>query len=192
MARGDPKSNRTVAEGSDLGTPKSFLSRWSQRKAWDRAGKTNSIPAPNDDPHPSEPPESPMEAALPTDAHMPPIEALNETSDYRDFLSPQVSEELKRIALRKLFHQSKFNYRDGLDDYDEDYRLFTPLGEVITADMRHQLERQAAKAQELLTDSEADTPEATLPPVKDNTPYEMGSTAEGKNQEDEANDKPST
>ena len=76
-----------------------------------------------------------------TDADMPALESLNEDSDYSVFFSAKVSEELRRIALRKLFGSSKFNLRDGLDDYDEDFRSFQALGDILTSDMRHQIER---------------------------------------------------
>ena len=46
------------------------------------------------------------------------------------------------MALRKLFHLPQFNFRDGLDDYAEDYTNFEPLGDIITADMRHRMERE--------------------------------------------------
>lgn len=85
------------------------------------------------------------EAALPTDKDMPPIELLNADSDFSGFMSPKVSESLRRLALRKLFHGEDFNICDGLDDYDEDYTSFVKLGSVITADMKHRLELEARK-----------------------------------------------
>ena len=39
-----------------------------------------------------------------TDADMPPLESLSADSDFTGFLSPKVSESLRRAALRKLFH----------------------------------------------------------------------------------------
>ena len=41
----------------------------------------------------------------------------------------KVSESLRRLALRKLFHGADFNIRDGLDDYDGDYTSFVKLGQ---------------------------------------------------------------
>ncbi|MCZ6732230.1 MAG: hypothetical protein O7B27_06725, partial [Gammaproteobacteria bacterium] len=40
--------------------------------------------------------------------------------------------------------------RDGLDDYDEDFTVFEPLGDTITADMRHQMEREKEKEEQRL------------------------------------------
>jgi len=77
-----------------------------------------------------------------TDADMPPIESLHPDSDYSGFLSPQVSEKVRRAALRKLFQSPQFNICDGLDDYAGDFRNFLPLGDIVTADMRYHLERE--------------------------------------------------
>lgn len=127
-----------------------FLHRWSQRKSQARSGEL------------VEPEETLPVAAAPeaqamtthepseekpelTDADMQPIESLDENSDYSAFMSPKVSEGLRRLALRKLFHFPKFNIRDGLNDYDEDYTSFEPLGDVVTSDMRLQQERAEAR-----------------------------------------------
>lgn len=83
-----------------------------------------------------------------TDADMPPLESLDKDSDYRGFLSEKVSETLRKQALRKLFHSPEFNVRDGLDDYDEEYTHFAKLGDIVTADMRHQLETEAKRLRE--------------------------------------------
>jgi len=80
-----------------------------------------------------------------TDDDMEPVEALTEDSDYSKFMSPGVSDELRNLALRKMFHAPIFNIRDGLDEYDGDYTSFEKLGDIITADMRHQMEIEANK-----------------------------------------------
>ena len=63
-------------------------------------------------------------------------------------MSSGVSDELRKLALRKLFHGVGFNIRDGLDDYDEDFTSFAKLGDIVTSDMRHQAEVKARKARE--------------------------------------------
>jgi hypothetical protein len=83
-----------------------------------------------------------------TDADVPPVESLTPDSDFSDFMSPKVSESLRRTALRKLFGLPQFNVRDGLDDYDDDYTQFSSLGDTVTADMRYHTERRAAAARE--------------------------------------------
>jgi len=77
------------------------------------------------------------------DADMEPVESLTENSDFSRFMSPGVSDELRNLALRKMFQAPLFNIRDGLDEYDEDYTTFEKLGDIITADMRHQMEVEA-------------------------------------------------
>ena len=80
-----------------------------------------------------------------TDADMPPIESLTEDSDYTGFLSPKVSEALRKQALRKLFQSASFNVRDGLDDYDEDFTKFAELGDIVTVDLKHRLEMESKR-----------------------------------------------
>lgn len=125
-----------------------FYRRWSERKL------AAEQPLVSDEPTPELPP--PCELC---DEDMPALETLNETSDYSGFLSPRVSESLRQLALRKLFHSSGFNVCDGLDDYAEDFTQFEALGEVITADLRHQLEQQARRQQAQLDAAEAQVTE---------------------------------
>jgi hypothetical protein len=97
--------------------------------------------------------EAGAEKPVLTDADMPALDTLDEHSDFSGFLSPGVSDSLRKLALRKLFSSAGFNIRDGLDDYDEDFTSFTPLGDIVTSDMKHRAEvaeerrRAAAAAQ---------------------------------------------
>ena len=88
-----------------------------------------------------------------TDADMPDLETLDESSDYSGFMSSGVSESLRKMALRKLFQGQTYSFRDGLDDYDGDYTSFAKLDPAtITSDMRHMIaveaKRQLAKEEE--------------------------------------------
>ncbi len=140
------KQEQDVPAGAapDADEGRSFLERWSRLKSQSRAAARQDDPSAERD---SE--RAPMPAAVdaeqPGDTAMPPLDSLTADSDYSAFFSPRVSAELRRTALRKLFHSAKFNVCDGLDDYCRDYTRFEPLGDVLTADMRHQIER-AAKA----------------------------------------------
>ena len=116
-----------------------FWNRWSERKQ--AAREEGAAP-----PAPPEPEAAADEPPHPTDADVPPLESLDETSDYSAFLSPEVSEGLRRLALRKLFHAERFNVCDGLDDYAEDFTTFEKLGDLVTADMRFQMEQEARRA----------------------------------------------
>ncbi|MCU7930910.1 MAG: DUF3306 domain-containing protein [Candidatus Thiodiazotropha sp. (ex Codakia rugifera)] len=111
-----------------------FYHRWSERKQASRL-PVEELAEPTEKPHL-------------TDADMPPLESLGEGSDYSGFLSPKVSEQLRQLALQKLFHSAAFNVCDGLDDYAEDFTSFEKLGEVMTADLRHRIEQEARKRRE--------------------------------------------
>ena len=117
-----------------------FVSRWSRRKLDARKQDTEDNSNTVEHQASSMPVQPPL-----TDADMPPLEELTPDSDYTGFLSPEVSEELRKLALRKLFHGAEFNIRDGLDDYDSDYTSYTKLGDIITADMKHQMEQEARR-----------------------------------------------
>jgi hypothetical protein len=97
-------------------------------------------------------------ATVLTDEDMPPVDSLTPDSDYTGFLSPGVSEDLRRLALRKLFHGPEFNVIDGLDDYDGDYTNFAKLGDVITSEMRHRMEIEARRKLEQAKDSLSELP----------------------------------
>lgn len=123
-----------------------FIGRWSRLKARSRAseaqggpGSTGSAPAAAEagGPRPGE------TGAAPAAPPLPDLETLGEDSDYSAFLSPEIDAALRKRALRKLFHSPKFNVFDGLDTYRDDFTSFPALGSVVTADMRHQLERAA-------------------------------------------------
>ncbi|NIR79311.1 MAG: DUF3306 domain-containing protein [Gemmatimonadetes bacterium] len=142
----DPRDPAGEGPGPDPAEP--FLRRWSRRKEQSRAG--GSVPeGPEGEPAeagrelPTEPLEDP--GPEPTDADMPPLEKLDGGSDLSAFFGAGVSEELRRQALRRVFHSPEFNRRDGLEVYDEDYRSFQGLGEVITQHMRQRLEREAER-----------------------------------------------
>jgi len=82
-----------------------------------------------------------------TDEDMPDIETLDENSDYAGFMSTGVSESVRKMALRKLFHGETYNVRDGLDDYDGDYTFFEKLDPTtVTSDMKHMIEVEAKRA----------------------------------------------
>lgn len=136
-----------------VSNPEGFLSRWSSRKqAANEASELSTADNAGE--------SSLDESLLPTDDDMPPIESLEESSDYTGFLSPKVSDELRRLALRKLFQGAAFNTCDGLDDYAEDFTSFAKLGDLVTSDMRFQAEEEAKK-RELEQASEKTGPRQT-------------------------------
>lgn len=141
------------------GSQEDFLARWSRRKVAEEQGTTQDETAAlqqQDGTTDNEP------ASELTDADMPPLESLDEDSDFAPFLSTGVSDGLRQQALRILFGQSAFNITDGLNDYDEDFTEFTKLGNVITHEMKRALQRELAE--EKTTTTAADNPVAEAGP----------------------------
>ena len=132
-----------------------FLSRWSKRKQAVVEQEAQALTEATEAP--------PPEAERPplTDADMPPLESLNEESDYSGFFSPEVTEELRQLALQKLFRSAVFNVRDGLDDYDDDFTQFEKLGDLMTADLRHRLQMEADRAAERMQNAQPEPADAT-------------------------------
>jgi len=142
-----------------------FLTRWSRRKSASVTREADGNPAlhldnalltPSGQTLPNTPAEvseyaddaDRVEKKTLTDEDMPDIHSLNEQSDYSVFMSEGVSRELRKLALRKLFSGVGFNVRDGLDDYDDDFRGFTALGDLVTSDMKHQMEMAEKRKKE--------------------------------------------
>ncbi len=150
MARDRSRRNSDIDAPEGAGDDAGFLARWSRRKraaeAPEQATKATATAT-----HASEVPDAQISRDTPvaekTDADMPPVDTLDENSDYSDFLSPKVSEELQRVALRKLFHLPKFNIVDGLDDYSGDYRNFTPLDDIKTVVKHYTAENNKGQGQ---------------------------------------------
>ncbi len=151
MRRENAKSSDAI-DATESAEEGGFFRRWSSRKRRALRERADDAPA-----------EAPVEESkavendaageperVLTDEDMPPLESLNEDSDYSGFMSPGVSESLRNLALRKMFLSSKYNFTDGLDDYADDFTKFAPLGDIITSDMRHQIEMQAERAKQKL------------------------------------------
>ena len=168
MGRAEKPGEAVGGEAGD------FLARWSQRKLESRrqgaepAETGEDISQDTAEPGTATEP-APAEREL-TDADMPPLDSLTVDSDFTPFMSPGVSDGLRRLALRKLFSQPGFNVTDGLNDYDEDYTQFAGLGNVITHEMKRMLQReQEAAAEDVLSaakpqGADAALPEEELPP----------------------------
>jgi hypothetical protein len=100
----------------------SFLSRWSQRKAEARkrpAAEPVALEHAPAEPILEEP--APAGEATPTGdppkLELPDLDSLGPSSDYRPFMRPEVSADLRRDALRRLWRSNSIiNTPDGLDD----------------------------------------------------------------------------
>ncbi len=64
---------------------------------------------------------------------LPPIDSLTKDSDFKPFFAQNVPDFLKRQAYRVLWRSNPiFNFRDGLDDYDEDFSLARLVGKIVS------------------------------------------------------------
>ena len=138
-----------------------FLSRWSKRKlaaslaaasepAAAEAGATAHAAArvvadPAAEPPASVAREAQDRAAI--EAALPPVEDLTLASDFTAFLKEEVSESLRRQALKKLFADPHFNQMDGLDIYIDDYSIADPIPPSMMEKLKH--------AREWLSETEA-------------------------------------
>jgi len=157
-----PSDPRHPPPATESGEGGAFLSRWARRKRVARAGLDPDAPASGSSgdhalhakaaPEIREQPLQESDADSPElgDEDMPPVEAIDENTDMSGFFSAKVSEAVKKAALKKFFHSPVFNIVDGLDDYDEDFRSFEALGDIVTSDMRGVMERKSEQAEEAL------------------------------------------
>lgn len=100
----------------------SFLNRWSRRKHAAARGDALAEPAPQP---PAPPPASPAPGPI---KELPSLESLEGlTSEYKDFLRPEVDPATRSAALKKLFSDPHFNRMDGLDVYIDDYSKLETL-----------------------------------------------------------------
>ncbi|MEM6985736.1 MAG: DUF3306 domain-containing protein [Pseudomonadota bacterium] len=177
-----------LPEGADSAR---FLSRWSARKNAAKQASQENPEQPTDldtaldvaEANATAPADATDEAVTPAtheerDAppDLPDIDTLEADSDYSGFLHPEVDKLVRKAALRKLFSMPQFGVRDGLDDYDDDFTVFEPLGDTVTSDMRFHEARKRAEAEERErlaaqtdateagTDSDADTSEEETVP----------------------------
>ena len=123
----------------------SFFSRWSRRKALDRAGAplpeeverpvpSAAVPAASTGPAPAEPPAVSAEPAPPPPT-LEDAQALTPASDFRRFVARDVPSEVRNAAVKKLFADPHFNVMDGLDIYIDDYSKPSPLSAADMAKM---------------------------------------------------------
>lgn len=161
----DKSETRPEAPTESESSGEGFLSRWSRRKNNGDPQATDDAtnPAASELSSGIEPSEEPNvtasteqdhatadveEEPLLTDEDMPAIETITSKSDMSMFFNRGVSRELRKAALKHLFGLPALNITDGLNDYDEDYTTFEPLGDIVTSDMRFHAERKARLAEE--------------------------------------------
>lgn len=77
------------------------------------------------------------------DHTLPDPDTLPAGSDIKAYLATGVSSGLRKRALRRLFAADHYGIRDGLDDYDDDYReKLQPLASEVAERLRNWTRRQ--------------------------------------------------
>ncbi|WP_442490076.1 DUF3306 domain-containing protein [Halomonas litopenaei] len=105
----------------------------------------------------------PADATSDADVELPPPESLAPGSDIRAYLASGVDRALKKRALRQLFRGERYNLRDGLDDYDDDFRAkLTPLPSETAQRLRRWWDNvdDEETAKDSVADSTGETPDA--------------------------------
>lgn len=102
------------------------------------------------------------------DHTLPDPDSLPAGSDFSAFMAPGVSAALRRRALKRLWATGNYNVRDGLDDYDADYRQqLKPMATELAGKLR----RWANKAEEAV-DRPAETAGESIADDGTSTPHD--------------------
>jgi hypothetical protein len=108
-----------------------FLSRWSARKQAAREDRSR------DDAAEPKPEQSPAAASVEPPPDLPDIDSLTKDSDFTVFMQENVPEVLRRQALRVLWRSDPVLANlDGLNDYDEDFRILEGVTEVVRTNFK--------------------------------------------------------
>lgn len=113
-----------------------FVERWSRLKRGDASATSSAastVPAsPTAEVNAAPVAAAPADAESPASAEeaaLPPIDSLDLAADFSAFMKKEVSESLRRAALRKLFSDPHFHFErmDKLDIYIDDYSRSDPI-----------------------------------------------------------------
>ena len=99
---------------------------------------------------------------------LPPVDKLTPDSDFTGFMHPKVEDALRRVALKKLFSDPRFNVADPFEAYSGDWTVGEPIPEEMLATLN--------QAKRLLFDEkkEADSKEKEAEKTENLTRDELG------------------
>ncbi len=125
---------------------------------------------------------------------LPTIDSLTGDSDFSQFMQEGVPEELRRLALRKLWRLMPI-IPDGLDDYDEDYSMIGIVAQKVSTLFKpgegmRDPEEEPEEDKETASTEPADSPDAETAAEEaesEETDSEQEKTAE-KDMDDESGD----
>src|SRR5512145_108571 len=118
-----------------------FLDRWSRLKKEEKE-----LPVKDDKPVPD----------------LPPVDQLTPESDFTGFMHPKVEDALRRVALKKLFSDPRFNVADPFEAYSGDWTGGEPIPEEMLAALN--------QAKRLLFDDHKEADDEKKEPEKTATP----------------------
>jgi hypothetical protein len=81
---------------------------------------------------------------------LPPVDKLTPDSDFTGFMHPKVEDALRRVALKKLFSDPRFNVADPFEAYSGDWTGGEPIPEEMLATLN--------QAKRLLFDEKKEEP----------------------------------
>lgn len=119
-------------------------------------------------------PQAPPEPGS-LDHTLPDPDTLASGSDFSAFMSPGVSSTLRRKALRRLWSTGDYNVRDGLNDYDHDFKAQM---KPMAAEMADKVRQWTKKVEDALDDKTVEQADAepesatTEPPLEDDVATE--------------------
>ncbi|MBV7299527.1 DUF3306 domain-containing protein [Enterovibrio paralichthyis] len=96
------------------------------------------------------------------------VERLKEGDSASAFLAKGVSSQVKKAALRKLFHSEAYNIRDGMNDYDFDYTNRETLSAEVAQSLRQWTKEKLEPAEEPEPDQEAMAKVTADEPLEEN------------------------
>ncbi|MGM0522116.1 MAG: DUF3306 domain-containing protein [Pseudomonadota bacterium] len=134
-------------------------------------------------------PQAPPEPGS-LDHTLPDPDTLAAGSDFSAFMSPGVSSALRRKALRRLWSTGDYNVRDGLNDYDHDFKAQM---KPMAAEMADKVRQWTKKVEDVLDDKPTDPADAepesatTEPPLEDDMATESHDEADENNSENHPN-----
>jgi hypothetical protein len=140
-----------------------FLNRWARRKRESANAVAATAPGP----------------AQPLPA-LPPIDGLSFDSDFEAFMHAKVDERVRRMALKKLFSDPRFNVMDGLDVYIDDYSKDDPIPPGMLAQLQHARTTLFGPQTEKEREPEDDPQLAKAPPAADPVDAEPDHGAAGQ------------
>lgn len=133
-------------------------------------------------------------------ATLPPLESLNGESDFTPFMREGVPEFIKRKAMRILWRANPlFGFRDGLNDYDEDYNVVHKIieegfgaykvgrGHLSEEELQKMMPERAKRAfDEDEEDEESEENEEGIEAESDDNSYEQTDTEPAEQSEEDA------